>query len=55
MKPYLLFSILRICCQKQTLDDALKKAFEAEKTYTTFKLLLFNAVMALNYAYAETY
>ena len=56
MKPYLLFFILLISCQKQTPDDLLQKAFDAEKNLQYNEAIgYFNAAVALDSSYADTY
>jgi hypothetical protein len=56
MKPCLLFFLLLICCQKQTPNDLLRKAFEAEKNLQyNHAIGYFNNAVALDSSYADTY
>ena len=56
MKPYLLFFILLLSCQKQTPDDLLQKAFDAEKNLKYNEAIsYFNAAIALDSSYADSF
>jgi tetratricopeptide (TPR) repeat protein len=56
MKPYLLFFILLLSCQKQTPDDLLQRAFEAEKNLQYNQALAyFDAAIAIDSSYADSF
>ncbi|MFZ4679352.1 MAG: tetratricopeptide repeat protein [Flavobacterium sp.] len=56
MKPYLLFSVLLLSCQKQTPDDLLQKAFDAEKNLKYNQALAyFDAAVAIDSSYADSF
>ncbi|RAR73791.1 tetratricopeptide repeat protein [Flavobacterium aciduliphilum] len=56
MKPILLFSLLLLSCHKQTPNDLLQKAFEAEKNLQYKQAIgYFNTAIALDSSYADSY
>jgi tetratricopeptide (TPR) repeat protein len=56
MKPYFLFFLLFLSCQKQPPDDLLQKAFAAEKNLKYHEAIsYFNAAIALHSSYADSF